>query len=490
MTNTNNLNPTIFIIFGTAGDLTKRKVIPALFNLYVQHHLPQKFAIIGVDRSNMNLEALIHSFQQGVDEFSSTKTKENGWAEFASFISYLNGDFKDSNTYQSLSNQIQQYEKKWDAKAIHIYYLATPPILFPIIPRYLHERGLTQDEKFERIVIEKPFGSDLESARSLNKVLLSCFKESQIFRIDHYLGKNTVRNILALRFANPMFEPIWNRSFIDHVKITVAETVGVEHRGSYYERAGALRDMFQNHQLQLLCLVAMEPIVSFNSDDVRNKSVDVLHSVQLFTPEQVADHVIRGQYGEGIVQEKKVAAYRSEPNVSPQSNTETFVAVKLFVENWRWEGIPFYLQTGKRLAEHQSEIVVNFRSVPHCSFPKNFFLNHESAQLILTIQPEEKITMKFYVKRPGYDLRLERVNMLFNYATAFNVPSETAYETLLWDIILNDQTLFMRIDQIEAAWEITTPILEAWKSQPVPTFPNYAAGSWGPKEVLELFNET
>jgi glucose-6-phosphate 1-dehydrogenase len=485
-----DVKSTIFSIFGAAGDLTRRKVIPALFNLYLNQFLPKDFAIIGIDRADIQSENLVKSYEEGIKQFSAVQIDEGAWQEFAPCVSYLKGDFKDSNTYQALSNRIKQYEQQWHVEAVHIFYLATPPMLFSVIPCYLHQAELTKNEEFDRVVIEKPFGYDLESACALNKVLLNYFKESQIFRIDHYLGKNTVRNIIAFRFANPMFEPIWNRNYIDNVKITVAETVGVEHRGGYYEGAGALRDMVQNHLLQLLCLVAMEPIISFNANDIRNKKADVLKSIPPLTPKEIAQDIIRGQYGEGKINGQKVVAYRSEDKVSSQSNTETFVALKLRLENWRWQGTPFYLRTGKRLAEHKSEIVIYFRDIPHSAFPHNFFLSEQPTCLILSVQPEEEITMRFYAKHPGYDLKMAPVDMSFNYAKTFHKPSERAYETLLWDIIINDATLFMRIDQVELAWKIIQPILDAWKSQPPSNFPNYPAGSWGPKEGEQLFLES
>lgn len=480
-----NLKPSVFVIFGGEGDLTRRKIVPALSNLYHNHSLPDQFAIIAVDRSEITIKDLLESYHQGIKDFSSLLLKEDEWQKFASCISYVKGDFKDSHTYQNLYSEIQAYEQQWESEAVHIFYLATPPVLFSVIPEYLYGAELTKNEQLDRIVIEKPFGYDRESAHSLNAVLLKYFKESQIFRIDHYLGKNTVRNILAFRFANPMFEPIWNRRYIDHVKITVAETVGVEHRGGYYEGAGALRDMVQNHLLQLLCLVAMEPIISFNADEIRNKKADVLKSIPILSSEEISRDVVRGQYGEGIIEGKKAPAYRSEEKVSTQSNIETFVALKLRVDNWRWQGVSFYLQTGKRLAEHKSEITIYFRDVPHRAFPESFFLSNHPACLVLSIQPTEEITMRFYAKHPGYDLKMAYVSMNFNYAKAFNMPSEKAYETLLWDVMNNDATLFMRIDQVELAWNFIQPILNAWKSQPPPRFPNYSAGSLGPKSFME-----
>jgi glucose-6-phosphate 1-dehydrogenase len=358
--------------------------------------------------------------------------------------------------------------------------------MFGIIPKLLADAALNRDRARARIVVEKPLGHDLDSARKLNRTLTESFQESQIFRIDHYLGKETVQNILAFRFANPLFEPIWNRRYVDYVTITVAEEVGVEHRGSYYEQAGALRDMVQNHLLQLLCLVAMEPMVSFNADEIRNKKVDVLHAVRPIRTDAVPETAVRGQYGRGKFDRKKVCGYRQEDNVSSHSRTETFVALKLFVDNWRWQGVPFYLRTGKRLPRQTSEVAIQFRKVPHQSFPPESGQDWHPSCLVLSIQPEEGIVLGFQAKYPGPKMLLRPVEMRFSYKGSFDVPSPDAYETLLWDVMNNDPTLFMRADQIEAAWQILIPVLKAWAETQVHTFPNYAAGTWGPKAADEL----
>ena len=481
------LEPTIFVIFGGAGDLTWRKLVPALFDLSKDRSMPANFSVIAVDRVDLSDEKLRRHLHEGVKKFSrqkGVKTKE--WAKFAGNIRYQKGDFTKLETYTVLGQQCVKVEKEWGAKAHRVFYMATPPSMFGEIPKYLGEAGLARDRKWARIVIEKPIGHDLDSARALNAILAASFEESQIFRIDHYLGKETVQNILAFRFANPLFEPIWNRRYVDYVTITVAENIGVGHRGGYYDHAGALRDMVQNHLMQILCLVAMEPMVSFNADEIRNKKVDVLHALRPIARGKVRQCAVRGQYGRGSIDGKKIGGYRQEDNVSRNSKTETFAALKLFVDNWRWQGVPFYLRTGKCLARQVSEVAIQFRTVPHHSFPPESGRDWHPSRLVLSIQPQEGIVLEFQAKYPGPKMLLRPVEMGFNYKDSFSVPSPYAYETLLWDIMRNDATLFMRADQIEAAWRLLMPVLEMWeKSKPL-NFPNYAAGSWGPKGADEM----
>jgi glucose-6-phosphate 1-dehydrogenase len=487
MQTNDHLDPTVFVIFGGAGDLTWRKLVPALFDLSQDRSMPEKFSIIAVDRVGMSDQKLRQRLQDGVNKFSRFgKAKTAAWNEFATHINYQQGDFKKPQTYTALGAQCARLEKEWGDKVHRIFYMATPPSMFGEIPKCLGKAGLADDRELARLVIEKPIGYDLGSARALNAILAASFQESQIFRIDHYLGKETVQNILAFRFANPLFEPIWNRRYIDYVTITVAEAVGVEHRGGYYDHAGALRDMVQNHLMQLLCLVAMEPMVSFQADEIRNKKVDVLHAARPIGRDAVAQCAVRGQYGPGNTDGKKVPGYRQEEGVAPDSQTETFAALKLFIDNWRWQDVPFYLRTGKRLPRQASEISIQFRAVPHRSFPAEASLSWQPSRLVISIQPREGIVLGFQAKYPGPKMQLRPVDMQFSYRGSFQVPSPDAYETLLWDVMKGDATLFMRADQVEAAWEWLMPVIEVWGQTPPSDFPNYAAGTRGPENAQAL----
>jgi glucose-6-phosphate 1-dehydrogenase len=487
MKTNDQMEPNVFVIFGAAGDLTWRKLMPALFDLSQKRSIPAHFAIIAVDRVPQSNEAFRKHLFEGVKKFASAgRAALKEWKAFSEHITYLHGDFKSNATYKELGARCAGFEREWSAKAQRIFYMATPPSLFGEIPRFLNHAGLAADRERSRLVIEKPIGYDLESARALNQVLASVFDESQIFRIDHYLGKETVQNILAFRFANPLFEPIWNRRYVDYVTITVAEQVSVERRGGYYDGAGALRDMVQNHLLQLLCLVAMEPMVSFDANEIRNKKVDVLHAVRPISMDRVHLCTVRGQYGKGWIGGKRQRGYREEDGVPPDSNTETYAALRLFVDNWRWQDVPFYLRTGKCLSRQASEIAIQFRAVPHQSFPVEAALDWQPSRIVISIQPDEGIVLRFQAKHPGPKMVLQPVDMRFNYTESFAVPSPEAYVTLLWDIINNDATLFMRADQVEAAWHLLMPVLDTWKASPPSDFPNYAAGTWGPDAAQGL----
>lgn len=477
----------IFTLLGAAGDLSQRMIVPALYNLYLDAHLPHRFVLIGVDNQPVSAGELAERFRQGVAQYSRRGAPaEKDWAGFAAGIRSLQIDLTDAAGFKPLAQAIGSEEKEWKEKAGHIFYMATPPRLFSPIAQGLGAAGLNRNRESARVVVEKPLGHDLDSFRAINAALTGFFHEEQIFRIDHFLGKETVQNILALRFANPIFEPIWNRNYIDHVVITVAETLGVEHRASYYEHAGALRDMVQNHLMQLLCLVAMEPPATYRADDIRDRKMDVMHALRPIARNRVNRYAARGQYGPGWIEGEQVAAYRAEPQVDPDSPVETYVALKLFVDNWRWQDVPFYLRTGKRMAASVSEISIRFRPVPHRAFPSSVGDDARPVSLVLRLQPDEMIRLLFYAKEPGLHLRLRPVNMDFSYRKAFKADAPAAYETLLWDLLAGDASLFMRADQVEAAWNLLQPILDVWRENPAADFPNYPSGTWGPESAEPL----
>ena len=475
----------VFFIFGATGDLTSRKLLPALYNLFLDGWMPQRFKVIGLGRTQQSDEDFRKSMEDGVNNYSRRgKADATKWKSFEANLAFLVSDIGDDKTYEDMGQRIKKAGEEWGTEPCIIYYLAVAPRFFAPIAKNLSKHHLADSLTRSRIVIEKPFGNDLESARSLNSLLNGIFSESQIYRIDHYLGKETVQNMLAFRFANSIFEPIWNRNHIDHVQVSVTERLGVEDRGGYYDDAGALRDMVQNHILQLVCLIAMEPPVSFQADEVRNRKVDVLHAIRKFETRDIQKNAVRGQYGRGWVEGTEVPGYREEEGVDVESNTETFAAIKFFVDNWRWHGVPFYLRTGKRMHQTSSVITIQFKDVPHLIFPTEASEGWQQNRLIISIQPEMSIRIQVQGKRPGLDMILNPVDLVFDYSGVYKVESPEAYETLLLDTMLGDQTLFMRGDQVEAAWELLMPILTMWEKKKSLNFPNYPADSWGP-EIAE-----
>lgn len=479
---------TVIVIFGVSGDLTWRKLVPALYDLHLDGYLPEQFAVIGVDSRPMSLDDLRQHLREGVAQHArGGKPKAKAWQAFAEHIvDFLVADLDDPSLYRTLSQKLAALDKQWQKQAVRVFYQALPPTLVETLVRHLREAGLAQERKHTRLVLEKPFGWDLDSACQLNALVTSAFDESQIYRIDHYLGKETVQNILAFRFANALFEPLWDRKYIDHVQISLPERLGIEHRGDYYDHTGALRDMVQSHVLQVLSLVAMDPPVAFEANEIRDKKVEVLRAVRPISPESVHEHAARGQYGPGWIEGEEVVGYRQEPGVEPDSSIETYAALKLFIDNWRWQDVPFYMRTGKRLDQVTAHVSIVFRPVPHQAFPASAIGNWQPNCLTLYIQPDEGIRLGFYAKRPGQEIRLTSVDMHFSYYEAFRREPREAYETLLLDVMQGDATLFKRADQTEASWAVIMPILEAWQQLTPDQFPDYPAGSAGPESAEVL----
>jgi glucose-6-phosphate 1-dehydrogenase len=481
-------HPCTLVIFGAAGDLTKRLLIPSLYNLHASKLLPEEFALVGVTAAKFSDEDFRDKLTRDIQDFGRSPIQKELWDWFKPKIYYHSGDFRDPNLYKQLKDKLAAVDREQGTPGSYLFYLATAPQFFSEIVKQLGAAGLTGEDSgsWRRVIIEKPFGRDLQSARALNKEIMAVLDESQIYRIDHYLGKETVQNMMVFRFGNGIFEPIWNRRYVDHIQITVGETVGVEQRGGYYDTAGALRDMIPNHTLQLVAMTAMEPPISFDSQAVRDEKAKVLHAVQPLSPEDVLTKAVRGQYGAGTLHDRPVPGYRSEPQVNPLSTTETFVAMELHIDNWRWAGVPFYLRTGKRLAERVTEIVIQFKRAPKLLFRDTEVGSLSANQLVMHIQPDEGISLRFSAKIPGAVMNLGSVNMNMKYEEYFGAAPWIGYETLLLDCMIGDPTLFQRADMVEAGWRVVEPLLDVWNALPPRDFPNYAAGTWGPKDADQM----
>ena len=481
-------DPCVVVIFGAAGDLTKRKLIPALYNLLSGKLLPDKFGVVGVTNAEYSDDDFRKKLTSDIHEFATEKVDDKLWTWFDERVYYVSGDFQDPKLYQKLKARLAEIDKQQSTPGNYLFYLATAPQFFGEIVRQLGTSELTNEENghWRRVIIEKPFGRDLDSARALNKEIKKILDEKQIYRIDHYLGKETVQNMMVFRFGNGIFEPVWNRRYIDHVQITVAETVGVEQRGGYYDQSGALRDMVPNHTLQLVSMTAMEPPISFDSEAVRDEKAKVLHAIQSLTPESVLTHAVRGQYGPGLEDGKSVTGYRTEEQVNPESATETFVAVQLAIDNWRWAGVPFYIRTGKRMAKRVTEIAIQFKRAPKLLFQESGIEQLSANMIVMHIQPDEGIALRFSAKVPGPTVTLGAVDMNFEYSQYFGAAPATGYETLLLDCMIGDPTLFQRDEMVEAGWRVVEPVLDVWKALPPRDFPNYPSGGWGPKESDHL----
>jgi glucose-6-phosphate 1-dehydrogenase len=480
--------PCLMVIFGASGDLTARKLLPALYNLAKSNMLSREFAIMGIGRNDYSTDQFRQIMSQKLQSFATSSVDGDLRDWLMKRLYYVAGEFGDNALYTRLAQALTDVDKNHNTHGNYFFYLATSPVFFGAISDRLGSSGLAceKDGHWRRVVFEKPFGSDLESARALNRQVRKVLAENQIFRIDHYLGKETVQNILVFRFGNGIFEPVWNRRYVDHVQITVAETVGVEQRGGYFDMAGTLRDMVPNHLFQLLSLTTMEPPISFGSDTVHDEQSKILHAIQPLNAEDVLHCAVRGQYGEGEISGERVPAYRNEQSVPRDSKTETFVALKVLIDNWRWAGVPFYLRTGKRLATRHTEVAIQFKRAPLVLFRDTPVSNLKPNQLVIHIAPDEGISMRFGAKVPGAQMKVGSVEMDFNYSDYFGTEPNTGYEILLYDGIMGDQTLFQRADMVEAGWCVVDPILDVWKALPPKNFPNYAAGSWGPAEADEL----
>ena len=478
------------VIFGGSGDLARRKLVPALYNLLLDGVLPSQYAVLGIGRKPLSDDDFRRTCREGVVQFSRQPLEEHTWAEFETHLFYQAGSIDDSKTYQNMNVRLEEIEAGLGLPGDRIFYLATPPSNFAAACTGLHAAGLVRPAEesgpFSRVIVEKPIGRDLESAQEINAVLGRVFDESQIFRIDHYLGKETVQNLMVIRFANAIFEPIWNHKYIDHVQITVSEAEGVGTRATYYETAGALRDMVQNHMLQLLCLVAMEPPYSLEPDVVRNARIDVLRCLKPIAGKAVETYTARGQYTHGVIGGAEAPGYRREAGIAPDSTTETYVALKMFVENWRWAGVPFYLRTGKAMAKRATEVAVQFKEIPQILFNMDRTAPQAPNVLSLRVQPEEGLSLRIVSKVPGSRAQTNPVEMNFKYGDAFAGQSPEAYERLLLDVMAADASLFMRRDAVEASWAWVTPILQGWQESAAKWLPEYRAGSSGPVESDRL----
>jgi glucose-6-phosphate 1-dehydrogenase len=478
------------VIFGASGDLTYRKLIPALYALYNQQMLPEKFQVLGVSRTAISDDAFREKMTEGIRKFSENiHLNKQQIVEFTSHLSYFQMDMKEPEEYTRLKIALYEKDNKEGTDNNFLFYLSMPPSMFSVISGNLGKTGLNDPSNgFKRLVIEKPFGYDLASGRELNLQLHEAFDENQIYRIDHYLGKETVQNLLVMRFANGIFEPLWNRNYIHHIEVTSAESIGVENRGGYYDGSGALRDMLQNHLLQVVGLTAMEPPSSMEADSIRNETIKVMQSLRPIKKEDVPKQVIRGQYLSSVIKGESIPGYREENGVDPESRTETFVALKFFIDNWRWGGVPFYIRTGKRLPTRVTEVVVHFKPTPHGLFQKDDVCK-SCNQLIIRIQPDEGILLKFAMKQPGAGFNVKSVNMDFHYSDLSDIHLPSAYERLLYDAMLGDSTLYARADAVEAAWKFVAPIQEVWKNDPAQKIHGYPAGTWGPENVDDLIEE-